>query len=250
MNAGIRQGVCEASSELVEALAEAKTFVDAAHVVCDEAVRFDAQQCIVFLHAASGPPVLAVDNAPVGPSDLRQLNVGATGAWQVHPLFTRLRAKLEPAWLGPGLHVYGLPVVGPTGWFATVVFGSPRSTTRAGERDMTDVANQFAEWCVVRGVTRVPELPAESWLPAHQFRMARLAGAGRSNIEIAVELGMSVFAVDSQIDEACARLGVLSRLQLAYVVRQLAPLAGIPLGVSRTSSLMIARDRELASWVP
>jgi DNA-binding CsgD family transcriptional regulator len=252
-----------------EELAHADTFVDAAHAVCDAAARLDMRQCVVFLHTQAGPPVLAVDNIPVGVTDdQRLMNVGDREPWRVNPAFVRLRECIEfigddalapdsfqqtaegLGYTGPRLHVFAAPVIGPAGWFATILCGSLRPQSAAKSLELALLATHLAAWCAAHGTSRVPELAEPSWLSKRQFRIAQLAVAGRTNAQIGVALGISINTVKMRLKQAFSRLGVASRDELSRLMRLLVPLDGVPLGVSKQGSVSVTRDIDVGAWVP
>jgi len=258
-----------ATDDFVTALLAAETFIDAARAARDETARLGMRQCIVFLHAASGPPVLAIDNVPSGMTDEQRLTItGDQIPWRINPAFVRLRERVEfigadaiapevmqsagtsVGYTGPQLHVFAAPVMGASGWFATVLCGSHAPHSAALSLELAMIASRLTAWCGARGIERVPELQESSWLSKRQFRIAQLAVAGGTNQEIAAQLGISINTVKVRLKQAFARLGVTSREQLGLLLRQLSALDGVPMGVSRHGHVTVTRDAELASWVP
>ena len=252
-----------------EELAAADTFVDAARAVCDASVKLDMRQCVVFLHTLDGPPILAIDNIPVGVTDEQRLmNVGDREPWRVNPAFVRLRESVEfigddsiapdsfqstaneLGYTGPQLHVFAAPVIGPAGWFATILCGSVRPQSAAKSLELALLATHLAAWCAAHGTSRVPELSESSWLSKRQFRIAQLAVAGQTNAEIGTALGISINTVKMRLKQAFSRLGVTSRDELSRLLRLLVPLDGVPLGVSKQGTVSVTRDLEVGAWVP
>lgn len=258
-----------ANDDFATTLASAETFIDAARAACDETARLGMRQCVVFLHAASGPPALVIDNLPSGMTDEQRLSItGDQLPWRVNPAFVRLREHVEfigadaispesfqstaasVGYTGPQLHVFAAPVIGPTGWFATILCGSHAPHSASLSLELAMIASRLTAWCGARGVERVPELAESAWLSKRQFRIAQLAVAGSTNQEIAAQLGISINTVKVRLKQAFARLGVTSREQLGLLLRQLSALDGVPVGVSRHGHVTITRDADIASWVP
>ena len=78
-------------------------------------------------------------------------------------------------------------------------------------------------WCCARGIATIPEVRP---LAPRQHEVATLAAGGRTNPEIADELGISINTVKLRLKQAFERLGVDNRTELANVLRRLAPLDG------------------------
>jgi DNA-binding NarL/FixJ family response regulator len=85
-------------------------------------------------------------------------------------------------------------------------------------------------------------LPEARPLACRQHEIATLAASGRTNPEIADALGISINTVKLRLKQAFERLGVESRTELVTMFQRLAPLEGIPPGISRRGSVTITRD--------
>lgn len=233
----------------------AETFVDAATHVCCAALEL-AAPAGVLLHRASGRTGLAVDNYPGATDDLRRFAV-TEDAWKVNPVMIELRRQL--AILGPGFtnvrrfnamareHGYqgidrqpfAVPLLGSDGWFGTVVYITLTAPTAALERKLTVLAAELSVWCTARGISTLPEVRP---LARRQHEVATLAATGRTNIEIAGALGISINTVKLRLKQAFERLGVENRTELVNMLRRLAPLDGVPVGITHRETITITRD--------
>jgi DNA-binding NarL/FixJ family response regulator len=67
--------------------------------------------------------------------------------------------------------------------------------------------------------------PERDWhwdsLTAREMQVAQLVARGRSNAEIALELGIKPRTVDAHLQKIYAKLDVHSRTELAYLIRDL-----------------------------
>ena len=78
-------------------------------------------------------------------------------------------------------------------------------------------------------------------LPARRFRIAQLAAEGHTNAEIAQVLGISINTVKSRLKQVFVQLSIDNRTELASVLRRLAPVREVPLGVTRIGSVNVTR---------
>jgi DNA-binding CsgD family transcriptional regulator len=233
----------------------AETFVEAATHVCCAALGL-AAHAGVMLHRASGPTGLAVDNYPDTSDELRRFAV-TEDAWKMNPVMVELRRQL--AILGPGFtnvrrfnalarergyqgidrHPFAVPLLGSDGWFGTIVYMLSAAPSAALERQLTMLAAELSVWCTARGISTLPEVRP---LAPRQHEVAALAANGRTNPEIAETLGISINTVKLRLKQAFTRFGVESRTELANLLRRLAPLDGIPPGVTHRDAVTITRD--------
>jgi DNA-binding CsgD family transcriptional regulator len=74
--------------------------------------------------------------------------------------------------------------------------------------------------------SRQDPIPERYWLwdnlTAREMEIARLVAQGKHNAEIARELQISSYTVETHLKHTYAKLGVGSRTELAHVVRELA----------------------------
>lgn len=158
-------------------LSRAERFDEAVELVCDEARKLGVASCSVVMQRAGEMP--AVSPHPVAADD-------------------RL----------------SLPVIGPRGWFATLVcLGAPRPV----ERDLAMIAMYLSVWCTDRGIAAVP---GNDSLTPRQNEIAQLAALGQTNAEIAASLGISINTVKARLKEVFERLAVSNRTELANVLRR------------------------------
>lgn len=231
-----------------------ETFVDAGAAVCTAALELDAYTA-VMLQNERGPSVLVVDNAPGITDEMRLWGVSEE-AWHLDPVRIELRRRL--AVLGPeGFDVatfvslarergfsgelrpaVAVPLVTPSAWFGTVVFGAQHALSIEHEQRLLLLATQLCVWCTNRGISTLPDVRP---LAQRQQQVALLAAAGRTNPEIADELGISINTVKLRLKQAFERLGVYNRTALGAMLRRLAPLDGIPPGITRRDGITITR---------
>jgi DNA-binding CsgD family transcriptional regulator len=206
--------------------AREETFVDAAARICAAAAKLGVEAAVV-LHGANG---LMVDRYADATDELRRWMV-TDDAWRTDPTVVELRPRL--AELGPEILV---PLLGPDGRFASIGYrGAPSASL---ERQLGVLATELAVWCTSRGISTLPDARP---LARRQHEVATLAASGRSNAEIASELAISVNTVKLRLKQAFERLGVENRTELANVLPRLAPLDGIPPGISRRGPVTITR---------
>lgn len=161
---------------LSEELSRRDRFDDAVELVCAAARELGVASCSVVMHRAGEMP--AVSPHPFAADD-------------------RL----------------ALPVIGPRGWFATLVcVGAPPAV----ERDLAMLAMYLSVWCTDRGIAAVPGGVS---LTPRQTEIAQLAALGQTNAEIAATLGISVNTVKARLKEVFERLAVSNRTELANVLR-------------------------------
>jgi len=142
------------TSSFLANLSAATRFVDAATAVCDEARRLGIHQCAVWLHGTR-PVTLTVDNFPEITEDHRRYSVSQHN-WDHNPIFVALRERLEPIGaetLDPRtflplarepIYPFVAPVIGPDGWFATILFGDVLPFTPALERELAMAATHLS----------------------------------------------------------------------------------------------------------
>jgi len=230
------------------------TFVDAAARLCAAAHDL-GMPTGVLLHRRSGPPGLAVDAFSYIPDDLRRWVV-TEESWRVTPVMIELRRQLaildhttvdlpllhaqarEHGYAGADRHPLAVPLLGPAGWFGTVMHAPVGAPTVACERQLVVLATELSVWCTARGISTLPEVRP---LAPRQHEVATLAANGRTNPEIADALGISVNTVKLRLKQVFERLAVDNRTELANVLRRLAPLEGIPMGITHRDRFAITR---------
>jgi len=229
-------------------------FVEAAARLCAAAAEL-GMGAAVSLHRESGPTGLAVDAYPQA-TDAMRMWVITDEAWRLNPMMIELRRQI--AVLGPevfdldafnslarargyvGLdqHPVGVPLLGPSGWFGTIAYSSHVSPCASIERQLVVLATELSVWCTARGISTLPEVRP---LAPRQHEVATLAANGRTNPEIAEVLGISVNTVKLRLKQAFDRLAVDNRTELANLLRRLAPLEGVPPGITHCESYTITR---------
>jgi DNA-binding CsgD family transcriptional regulator len=232
----------------------AETFVERAERVCAAAGELDVRTA-VLVHHASGPVGLAIDNFVDVTDDYRRW-VLTEQSWRETPVMIELRRRtaiIDPAevdlqawheqsrvhgYVGGHREPIGIPLLGPTGWFGTIMYAGAKAPGATVERDLVMLAIELAVWCTARGIATLPEVRP---LARRQHEVATLAASGRTNSEIADALGISINTVKLRLKQAFVRLGVDSRTALVSMFQRLAPLDGIPPGISRRGSVTITR---------
>jgi len=91
-----------------------------------------------------------------------------------------------------------------------------RIAEATGARWLAGVAHE--ELKVAGGRLRPPAAPGT--LSAQEERVARLAAAGASNPEIAVQLSLSVHTIETHLEHIYAKLGIHTRYQLIAMAPQ------------------------------
>ena len=189
-------------------LGKATTFVEAARLVCDEARRIGALRCSIAVQRDGGAVVLVVDSA----TDASDVSLG------------------EP---------FALPLITPGGLCGVIDFVLASKDATSVERQLAMLATQLCVWCTERGISTVPTFEQ---LGPRQHRIAELAARGHTNAEIGEALAISINTVKSRLKEIFERLGVNNRTELANVMRRLAPLHGVPPGISRYKNVFVTRS--------
>jgi DNA-binding CsgD family transcriptional regulator len=208
----------------------------------------------VLLHRASGPAGLMVDSFARVTEDGRRWMM-TEDAWRRNPTMIELRDRLgilgperfEPhyalvrqkGYVDVDEHEHlGVPLLGSDGWFGTIGFASRSAKSAAVERQLLVLVTELSVWCTTRGIATLPEARP---LARRQHEVATLAASGRTNSEIADALGISINTVKLRLKQAFERLGVESRTELVRMFQRLAPLEGVPPGISRRRSVTITR---------
>jgi DNA-binding CsgD family transcriptional regulator len=145
----------------------------------------------------------------------------------------------EKGYLYTGTKHIGIPMIGSDGWFGSVAYALHVAPSAALERQLAMLTTELTVWCCARGISRLPEVRS---LAPRQHEVATLAGDGRTNLEIADALDISINTVKLRLKQVFERLAVENRTELANVLRRLAPLEGIAPGISRRGTITIVRD--------
>jgi DNA-binding CsgD family transcriptional regulator len=226
----------------VAAVAQANDFVEVAKLVCAEATLLGADACTVSHQAASGQPVVAVDNRADHTDDIRLSWVGDF-AWRRDPLHLAMLARgsvVQVSQAGAE-HTLLIPIVEPRG-----VLGSIRCVSHAPlscdvERELLTVAAMAAVQLAYLGITSLASDNTSVRLTPRQRDVAELATLGLTNGEIAGELGISLNTVKNRLKEAFDRLAVRSRVELVGALTRASSALDVPFGVSRDGLFAIAR---------
>jgi DNA-binding CsgD family transcriptional regulator len=250
----------------VLALARVERFVDAAEQACTAAIEHGPYCSAVLLHTSDGPPVLMVDNYTEVTDEYRLRTGPSELNWNHNPMLLRIRdSKLptisddidqrmhslarEHGYTGRDLYHFASPLIGPHGWFATLMAGAEQPCSRQTERALAMLVTELCAWCTAHGIAAVPSLPEDARLTRREYEIARLVTAGLTNVEIAERLAISINTVKVRLKQAFERLGVEAREQLAQIMRRLAPLEHIPIGVSVHNTVKVTRADHTARWL-
>jgi DNA-binding CsgD family transcriptional regulator len=221
-------------------LNEADQFVDAAIRVCDKSRRLGVPETAVTLHFARGPVALCVETARET-CDEQRMELLTQRYWDESPMFRVLRE--HRGLKGPqeiDALTFASPVIGPTGWFATVIHRHTQAYGIELQRELAMLATQLSVWCTERGIAAVPDTQIDA-LTTRQYRIAELAARGLTNQDIAEALAISVNTVKVRLKQIFIRVGATNRTELANVLRRVAPLQNVPVGTSRRPTVTITR---------
>jgi len=226
----------------VAAVAQASDFVEVAKLVCAETTLLGADACTVSHHAASGQPVLAVDNIADQADDARLSWVGDF-AWRRDPLHLAMLARGSVVQVSQADEVHALliPIVEPRGVLGSIRCISLTRLPSEVERELLVVAAIVAVQLAYLGVTSLATDNTSVRLTPRQRDVAELATLGLTNGEIAAELGISLNTVKNRLKEAFDRLAVRSRVELVGALTRASTALDVPLGVSRDGLFAIAR---------
>jgi len=229
--------------------------VDAARLVCDEAKRMGALQSCVLLNRASGGIALAIDSFAGMSDDFRRF-VLTRDFWDTDPVLVAMRRDMRPigrvdtrgpvgtdarrfGYRGPDGELFATPILGCDGWCGGLASFLPSAYDAGIERELAMLTTRLSVWCTQHGISAVPDVGVV--LGQRQHRIAELAARGHTNAEIAEALGISINTVKSRLKEVFERLDVHNRTELAHVLRRLAPLQGIPAGITRYKTVTVTR---------
>lgn len=223
--------------ELAVLLQEADGFVAIATVVCtlSEAL-FGARRCAVSYHAASGQPLLTVDNFADCTDDARLAYLERE--WTQDALLRSMLERYAPV---ESADVLLVPVIEPAGIVASIRCKQVEPSAREREADVSTVAMLIATRFAQLGVT--PRLSdAHPPLTPRQREIAELAARGLTTPEIADVLAISPNTVKHRLKEIFQRLSINNRVELVHVLRseQLAS-SDVPVGITRHGRVAIAR---------
>ncbi|CAG0947064.1 Putative HTH-type transcriptional regulator YhjB [Anaerolineae bacterium] len=108
------------------------------------------------------------------------------------------------------------------GALIVLLFFQLRQWSQRSRRHSSETKSFEAQWV---SDTTARTFPERDWhwdsLTAREMQVARLVARGRSNAEIALELGIKPRTVDAHLQKIYAKLDVHSRTELAYLIRDL-----------------------------
>jgi DNA-binding CsgD family transcriptional regulator len=223
--------------ELAVLLQGADGFVPIATLVCTRSDRlFGARRCAVSYHAASGQPLLTVDNFPDCSDDARLAYLERE--WRNDALLRAMFDRYAPVGSGDLLLV---PVIEPAGIVASIRCEQLEPPSREREADVITAAMLIATRLAQLGIAPHPTETYPTLTP-RQREIAELAARGLTTPEIADVLAISPNTVKHRLKEIFQRLKINNRVELVHVLRrqQLAS-SNIPVGITRQGPLAIAR---------
>jgi DNA-binding CsgD family transcriptional regulator len=191
--------------------------------------------CTLALHAPDGRPVLTVD-ASTQCSDVER-EAFLEHAWATDPLLTALLACHVSQADEQTLLV---PLVEPSGLVGTLRCELLTACTRADERLATAVAMVVGARLQQLGVSAAT-LASADLLTRRQRDTANLALRGMTTDQIAAELAISRNTVKKHLHEVFDRLAVSNRVQLARALQLTQATSDVPVGITRTGDLVVAR---------
>jgi DNA-binding CsgD family transcriptional regulator len=121
---------------------------------------------------------------------------------------------LEPV-AAAGPNRIAQPVIGPAGWFATLVCSSEEAFSPALLREIALLATYLSVWCTERGLATPHQAHP---LTPRQLEIAHRVARGETNAEIADALGISINTVKVRLKQVFERLDVCNRTELAAVL--------------------------------
>ncbi|HUS26962.1 MAG TPA: helix-turn-helix transcriptional regulator [Kofleriaceae bacterium] len=224
-------------------------FVDVCVQTCLASKDRGADSCCILLHCTEGPPILMVDNDPNVSDADRVEHQLSDASWQHDELLRAMRERIAPVGIdGDGVHRFAFPIIGRDGWFATILIGNGRPIVATVERDLSLIGTQLSVWCVAHGVAAVPAI--EERLSPAEWRVAKHVARGKTNTEIAAACALSVNTVKKYLKQLFARFRIETREELTVLLQRLAPLEGVPLGVSAIGDVKVTRAPDRLAWIP
>lgn len=187
------------------------------------------------LHAPDGRPVLTVDSV-LARSDAQRLEYLEVG-WAEDKLLTALLAARVTQADDDAVVV---PLVEPAGLVATLRCELGSSCSRADERHITAVAMAVAARLQQLGVTAAT-LASDDLLTRRQRDTAGLALRGLTTDQIAAALAISRNTVKKHLHEVFDRLAVSNRVQLSRALQITQATSDVPLGITRSGDVVVAR---------
>lgn len=191
--------------------------------------------CTLALHGPDGRPVLTVDAAASRTDAEREafLDLG----WSADSLLTALLATHVAQANDRAVLV---PLVEPAGLLGTLRCELLAPCTRVDERRLAAVASVVAARLQQLGVTAAT-LASDDLLTRRQRDTADLALRGLTTDQIAAQLAISRNTVKKHLHEVFDRLEVSNRVQLARALQITQATSDVPLGVTHTGELVLAR---------
>ena len=223
------------------AVGRAQGVVDIAKLVCVETKRlFDVDHCVVSLHAASGRPVITVDDRPDLTDELRLRSLSAC-AWRGDALLSAMLECHAPV-CGALLDrvVWLVPIIGSAGVLGSFRCEHSAAISHAIEQELFVISMLVSVRLAHLGITTVQGPPAVSQLTPRQHEVARLAARGLTNSEIGEALQISPNTVKNRLKEVFDRLDVLRRVELVHAIDGHPKSVNVPIGISHDEGFTIA----------
>jgi DNA-binding CsgD family transcriptional regulator len=191
--------------------------------------------CTLALHAPDGRPVLTVDAATARTDAQRETFLDR--GWAEDSLLTALLATHVAQ---AAEHAMLVPLVEPAGLLGTLRCELTAPCSRVDERRVAAVASVVGARLQQLGVTAAT-LASDDLLTRRQRDTADLALRGLTTDQIAAQLAISRNTVKKHLHEVFDRLEVSNRVQLARALQITQATSDVPLGVTHSGDLVLAR---------
>jgi DNA-binding CsgD family transcriptional regulator len=245
-------------STVSSALARADDFIGVAGAVCALTKQlFALDRCLVWLHAASGRPLISVDALEGMPDEIRLSYF--VEDWVSDPFLAALRECHQPigdeiigraaimrharstGFRGPSVHTLCLPILEPAGLVGQIRCGQARRFSTPLRRELTAMATHVSVRLAQLGISSIVEVDGLARLTLRQFDVAHLAALGRTNAEISTALDISENTVKKHLAMVYEHAGVASRTELAAMLTRAGPRLDVPVGISHRGGFTITR---------
>jgi DNA-binding CsgD family transcriptional regulator len=187
------------------------------------------------LHAPDGRPLLTVDNAGARRDDDREAYL--SDGWTSDSL---LRSVVDTHAPQASERELLMPLLEPGGLIGTLRCHLSDACSREDERRLAAVGMVVAGRLLQLGVTAAT-LASDDLLTRRQRATADLALQGLTTDQIAAALAISRNTVKKHLHEVFDRLAVSNRVQLARALQITQATSDVPLGITRSGDLVVAR---------
>jgi DNA-binding CsgD family transcriptional regulator len=194
-------------------LSAARDFIEVGTQVCALAAELGVVECTATLHAASGRPVLVVDNVQ---ALSREDRIGYfVEGWLDDLVLRELRERHAPV---DGPSELAVPLLVPGDLIGSLRFRYRRSLAAELRRDLCAIGTHVSVRLAQLGIQAQPESLPFSSLTPRQLGVALLAARGSTNGEIAAALDLSENTIKKHLKDVFERIGISNRTELASLV--------------------------------